>query len=571
MQSSHRQRIISLVESAVVFYNRAVKLIDLQEYARSLGQMDLCDERLSTCLARLVYNGEIYIAKQGRKDKYGGNFYLPTGVAPEGYVENLPLSWLDVVWQSFEEIWENRTSQALAEGVLPTPVSTEEVEAYILEKFGKETIPQDESPIAYALGYLCKPKPTAVLKKLRRATYGRCLWIPTSVSPNEYELKGRAKNKSETINLLVQKAVEHFNRPVTADEISKTAKLFPHLNISGQMWLNDLVNETKFSRIKQIAATNGEWYYFFGEISEGEIQSFVLLRNSERQWQKSNTNERLNLIRLCKLPSVIFGRMLLLKETISRLLFDLKNFCDTENFDETNRFSQEIISLFKEIKNVLLEVETELNEMAVERSSLPHKINGQKNLLDSTEITNYLKPFLTKVKEADSEARTADLIGRQIKKHFNHQYKPTFAGKSNENAVPRYLFDKFDLITYTAQQIGGNLCRALAIMAQSEMGELRDGRFLLPMLESENYEHRLGATVCLAFLQNSEYEKHIYDLAILDKDAGVRKIALWAYIFMQGNSFTELIAKIKECETHKQVLEFITRIEEIGVENVWFT
>lgn len=570
MQISHRQRIISLVESAVIFYDRAVKLIDLQEYARSLGQMDLCDERLSTCLARLVHNGTIYIAKQGRKDKFGGNFYLPTGVAPEGYVENLPLSWLDVVWQSFEEIWVNRTSQALAEDILPTPVSTDEVEAYILGKFGKETFPQDESPVAYALGYLCKPKPKAVLKKLRRDTYGRCLWIPASISPNDYELKGRAKNKSETINLLVQKAVEHFRRPVTADEISKTAKFFPHLKMNGQMWLNDLVNETKFSPIKQIAAIKGEWYYFFGEISEEEIQSFVLLRNSERQWLELNTNETLKLIRLCKLPSVIFGRMLLLKENISRLLFDLKNFCDMENFNETNRFSQEIISLFKEIKTVLLEVETELDEMAVERSSLPCKINGQRNLLNSTEITNYLKPFLTKVKEANSEARTADLIGRQIKKHFNHQYKPIFAGNSKENTVPRYLFDKFDLVTYTAQQIGGNLCRALAIMAQSEMGELRDGRFLLPMLESENYEHRLGATVCLAFMQNLEYKKHIYELALFDEDAGVRKIALWAYVFMQGNRIAELIAKIKECETHHQVLEFITKIEEIGVENIWF-
>lgn len=107
-------------------------------------------------------------------------------------------------------------------------------------------------------------------------------------------------------------------------------------------------------------------------------------------------------------------------------------------------------------------------------------------------------------------------------------------------------------------------------MAQSEMGELRDARFLLPMLESENYEHRLGATVCLAFLQNSEYEKHIYEMALFDADAGVRKIALWAYVFMQGNRIAELIAKIKECETHHQVVEFITQIEEIGVENVWF-
>lgn len=178
------------------------------------------------------------------------------------------------------------------------------------------------------------------MNKLRRSTYGRCLWIPANVFRNEYELKGTAKNKSESINLLVQKAVDYYKRPVTADEISKIIKLFPNLKINGQMWLNDLVNETKFSLIKQIATINGEWYYFFGEITDEEIQSFVLLRNSEMQWQELNISEKLKTLSLCKLPAVVFGRIQLFKETISRLLFNLQNFCSTESFDENNRFSQ---------------------------------------------------------------------------------------------------------------------------------------------------------------------------------------------------------------------------------------
>lgn len=233
-------------------------------------------------------------------------------------------------------------------------------------------------------------------------------------------------------------------------------------------------------------------------------------------------------------------------------------------------FLKKIMSLFEEITNALVKIEIEINSCSIDKNSLPYKENRQRVLLDSTEITNYLNPFLIKVKEAKNGAKVADLIGRQIKKHFNQKYKPNFVGSNGESAVPRYLFDQFDLITYTAQQIGGNLCRTLAMMAQSEMGELRDARFLLPMLESQNYEHRLGAAVCLAFLQNSDYEKYIYDLALHDVDAGVRKVALWAYVFMNGNRIAELTTKIKELETHHQVLKLLLQIEEIGSESIWF-
>lgn len=116
---SYRRKIISLVESAVIKYNRAVKLIDLQKYAESVGEKELCNKGFSTCLARLVYDGEIYIAKQGRRDKFGGNFYLPTGMEPEGYVENLPYRGLILFGNLFKNFGKAKNLKHLLKKIFP--------------------------------------------------------------------------------------------------------------------------------------------------------------------------------------------------------------------------------------------------------------------------------------------------------------------------------------------------------------------------------------------------------------------------------------------------------------------
>ena len=102
------------------------------------------------------------------------------------------------------------------------------------------------------------------------------------------------------------------------------------------------------------------------------------------------------------------------------------------------------------------------------------------------------------------------------------------------------------------------------------MGDLRDAHFVLPMLQSNNYEQRLVAVACLAFLQSSEHEDLIYKTAISDPDAGVRKTALWSYIFVKGSRSKELMDEVKGKETHKQVLNLLFQIEKVTPENIWF-
>ncbi len=205
--------------------------------------------------------------------------------------------------------------------------------------------------------------------------------------------------------------------------------------------------------------------------------------------------------------------------------------------------------------------------MKIANAKSADKIINGSILLNSIELSNFTKPLLYK---AENASKIADLTGRGIKKHLNPNYEPCFIGKDSSNETSRYLFDKFDVLTYTANQIGGNLCRNLSMIAQAEMGNLRDERFLLPMLESKHYEHRLGAAACLAFLQNAEYESRLYEIAINDVDAGVRKTALWAYAFVKGTHLIELIVRVKEREKCVQVLKMNEQIEQMSLNDIWF-
>ncbi|MGI8668630.1 MAG: hypothetical protein ACR2J3_02155 [Aridibacter sp.] len=67
--------------------------------------------------------------------------------------------------------------------------------------------------------------------------------------------------------------------------------------------------------------------------------------------------------------------------------------------------------------------------------------------------------------------------------------------------------------------------------AKHELGILRDVRFVLPALNSENHEERRAGIICLAFLQNKETYAEIYRIVSGDEVEEVRETANWGYSF----------------------------------------
>lgn len=72
--------------------------------------------------------------------------------------------------------------------------------------------------------------------------------------------------------------------------------------------------------------------------------------------------------------------------------------------------------------------------------------------------------------------------------------------------------------------------RLQGCVARAELGALRDPRFVLPALAHPDYEVRLVATACLAFLgHDPAVGGALRAAAESDPDVGVRQGALWAF------------------------------------------
>lgn len=560
---SYRQKVIALVYDAASFYNRAVKLGDLQNYAKTVNKSsEFCGQTLTHAVARLVYTGDLYIAKQGRRDKYGGSFYLPIRITGDQYTENLPPSWLDIVWQAFQELWSYCKTKAKKEGGLPSPLITEEVENYILEQFGKDVFPADQSPVAYALAYLSKPKPEPVIKKLRRSSFGRVLWVPASVSSKEYSLGTQAKNKSESENIMVRDAVAKLGCPVTAGEISALAERSPEFKQYNRISFANLIDGTAFSRIRRVGLVAGQWYYYYGDISEEDCNAFIAVRRCRLEWSHCNAGKELKNLGFCKLTSLVFGRLMLIKQEAHRIINELQDVTNDKRINK--RFYEDANDLLTEIKKVLAQVELQIPTVKVDKRNLPVKITQQTAMLSSQQLSKMLKPLLYKARKYEFDHKVADLFGRDLRRHVNPAYRPVFTGSCEINAVSRYLFDQFDALINAAHKVGGSLSRMLAAMVKVEMGNLRDSRFVMRMLDSENYEHRIRAAACLAFLRIPEHEDTLFQTVLNDPDSGVRKVALWSYAFRGGAKIKMLLGSIGRQEKNEQVLDLSKRLFEVS-------
>lgn len=555
-EKSARQHASKLVRDAVIFYGRAVRLEDLRTFAKN--EPAEFYERLSGTLGNLVYEGKIYIAKQGRRDKYGGCFYLPTDIRGEHFTENLPLSWLDIVEQSFRELWRDKTMEAKAKGELLVPPLTGDVKKYILAQFGEDVFPEDKASVSYALAYLCRTKPEPVLKKLRHGSSRKIFWLPATALPNDYCLDKQNKSKSEQGLMMIKAAIAKLGRPATADEIGSAIALSEGKSKGQYVSFNELTNNTAHSLLRRVGFVAGEWYYYYGEITDEESTVFLTAQRCYLNWIQFDAALELETIHLCKLPTVAYGRLLLIKQTARRIKDDLKKI--SNNREVCQKFCVFLDDLFMDIEKIIVETELRLSYLNVSRWNLPPNIVQQTAMLDSEQLSNLLKPILNVARKYKFDHKVSDVIGRRLKKHINPDYTPYFPGTSRFNLMSRYLYDRCDVMIYTGNYVGASFCRMLAGMAKVEMGSLRDSRFIVPMLKSENFEHRIGVIACLAFLQIPEQDAILFQTALNDSDPGVRQAALWAYAFRKNSDLQDLIHKINQNENNKNVIGLTCRL-----------
>ena len=148
---------------------------------------------------------------------------------------------------------------------------------------------------------------------------------------------------------------------------------------------------------------------------------------------------------------------------------------------------------------------------------------------------------------------------------------PKFNNRFDQDplSAAEYLYDRADALIYVASSGRGYECRFQAHFARNELGWLRDSRFILPILSSKNFNERLAAVSCLAFLWSDEGRERLRELATTDPDPGVRQSALWAYGFSKGENAPGLLSSRVTKDTDACVRDFALRCLEADGDFWW--
>ncbi len=565
---SYRETLIELIREATLYYKRAVRVGDIEKYLNDV-RPDLKGDLkwFRTSIHRLASEGVVEIVEKIRQDKFGGNYFLLPDMDKSLYDNVVPPSWLELVLQSFSELWLIQTERATLGGNLPKPVTTEEIKKYIVKRHGKESIPNFQGALPYALWVLGRANSKTEIRRIPCDAYLRHLWVPLNVSDDEIDLSDLPVSDSVKLNLLVRLAVERLNRPVTMFDLAEELKIRPELKIKRKKSINSLLNnQSKCTEVKKVGWQYGEWYFYFGNEKAPCVEAYLALRKVDVEWQSFNALSELDDVEVCSVKSIAYGRCKLIQNKINEIIPLLTKLHNDESLGSVVNVGAG--KLLNEVNKAQLKLNNWFDDNpGVLSLALPKYVQNEASGLTVEQLWKLLQPLYPKAVQVKKVAEISNILSGDIRRFKNPNYKPSFCDGSLETA--QYLFDKTDAFTYAGQKWGEPECFMQAAMVRDNLGLLRDVNFVLPALSSVNFSERLIAVSCLAFLQDQNVIEHLFKTCLNDLDAGVRESAIWAYAFLGGNIKT-LAAEVRKGEKNEKVLEFLAKIERRNLAELWF-
>lgn len=316
----------------------------------------------------------------------------------------------------------------------------------------------------------------------------------------------------------------------------------PKSNAAYHILLSDLAREVTSGRgrktrrsghnkrIYRIGKLQGKPYYYFS--NEPQAAAYIQFRSLEQKWNDLNPNEEITRIENCILPTVAFGRIKLLCAETDLIEHRLKNI---QSLTKILGVLDSEMSYFLEcVSEIKLRIEEWLKHKNIVTEHLPQNIESIIRGWTAHELQEFITPFYYRVHNLKSQTNIQSLLGSVIRRIPNSNFHR--ANLHDPQSAAEYLYDETDALIYIAKEWGGTESRYQASLAYNELGTLRDPRFIIPDMDNKDYNIRLSAVSCLAFLSSEEGNLRIYKTAMNDIDTGVRQSALWAYGFSVGES-----------------------------------
>jgi len=572
------QRVLELVTGTIEYAGRPVAYGELFPFAEKSPEFsDLGAKEIKRYLHELVMKKKLIRIGKSLEEHLGRFLYALPGTELSEDEELLIASPHRIVKAAFFTIWNDRIQTAKTEGKLPRPILTGEVNRYLAEHNFKF---KDKRLLPNTLLYLTQIK-DAPLRKIQREGEFFKAWAPVNVSDEQLNLNDLYGSDSERIKTAVRRAVRRLERAVAPDEImeeiqadaglslqsGKSLSLFLNGGAKEKAYLRGkLVRRDRAKSVRRAGLFKGKAFYFYGR-KEDELRyaPYVTYLNLKELWEQSGVLRELEEIEGCRLPTVAYGRALLAISENAETAAKLSEVIETGALNAETKREAEII--LTEITSAARLAEQWIKNKNVEGYDLPGEVNNEVTGLTAHELLPMVTPFYPAAQKVEQANKLVVLLSRDIRRVKNPQFRSRFCDNPREAA--QFLFERTDAFLLIAKRWGGYECCFQAMLASSELGALRDTRFVIPALSSPNADERLGAVACLAFLQNEEGNKSLFECALNDPDPNIRKAGIWAYAFTSQSEAKDLAAQIAGTDLNSSVRDFAYAVSKAEYEELW--
>jgi hypothetical protein len=564
---SRRRRVLGIVYRAVEHFGRAIRTGDVLDFVVGLQDEENIDPELITRdLLNLSRTGELTVVGTVRGDEKGLNLYLPSDLNPDSYLPTGPLTWLEEVAQAFTELWEEELNRATGEGRRPRPISIEQVRSRLAA-----------SPSPHPnLGILCylpnallqlAETDNALIRKVERPGKRSLMWAPIGLKDSALDLGDAYASDAERVAGAVERACDRLRRPVNVRDVRDEIKMDPALEPAGRLQLrsilSDISKETidagdgnRRARVTRrciyVGKVDGDSYYCHDAGVADEARSYVRFRQMEQCWSESVTMREPTAYMRCSLPSVAIGRALLVKAEAETITNNIEDLLRESAVDKATRHEAELLR--EEVSGIMQAASRWVVNSAIDCLDIPQNISLTIFGWTAAELLEVLKPLYPAAKSMESPNRLTTFVKKKISRFLNPEFESRFSKVPHK--ASEYLYDRANALLFAATRWGGHECRMQAMLVRSEIGALRDPRFIYPALKSVTFEERLRGVAGLAFLWSDWGNELLRQAAMNDTESGVRLSALWAYGFAGGEGAEELLLRQAECDSDARVRAF---------------
>jgi hypothetical protein len=578
---SRRYRVLELTHEAVQKLGRAVRSFDILEYAASSAPTsDLSETDISHDVLSLLETGELVVVGRVRGEGKGLNLYLPSDMDADSYRPKRPLTWLDEVAQAVEALWTERAEEASVKGTRPKPLTTRDIRSRIVNSVfhTQREVKKDPQIIVDAVKNLAGTR-DPLLRKVKRRGQKTLLWVPVGVSDEDVDFGHIYANDAERMGTAVERAVRRLGRPVTVrdvqDEVEadfalepvSSSDLFQALSYASRETFDAYDGkgrqERRTRRVCKIGRAGSNTYYYTCDAPEAH--AFVEYRRLELLWSEASPEEQLVALQAVSLPSVAWGRAMLLAKELDALRRKAEILLTDTKMDGTTRRAAE--ELKSRINQMAGDTQDWLATCDLKEVSVPANVAISAPGWTAMEFLQIVKPLYPLAESITSAQRFIALMHDRVRRLPNPEHESRFSGDPLKAA--EFLFDRTDALIYAANHWGGPECLLQATLASREMGRLRDASFVFPALAAASFESRLAGVACLAFVWSDEGTAKLKLIAEEDPDPGVRQSALWAYGFAGGAGAREMLCDKAKNDSNKRLREFASEALDADDESWW--